>query len=925
MIEVCVLGPVEVRAEEAGTPGGYQQQAVLAMLVAAGGRVVPADRIVDQIWGGEPPASATATLQAYISRLRRLLEPDRRPRTAPQILVSEAAGYALRLPPEQVDAWRFERDVTGSPDLPAAEAVAVLGEALALWRGVPYEQFADEPWARPEIARLSELRCAAQERAIAAMLRVGRIAEAVPAAQALADAEPLRGEAWRLLALGLWAAHRSAEALEALRRHREHLADELGLDPEPALARLEQAILSQRGEVLHEAVGAPHLRPAQLPRSASGFSARVAELGALTRLAGESLVVISGAGGVGKTTLAVRWAHAVAGRYPDGQLYADLRGFGPEETPAGPADVLFGFLIALGLPDHRIPPALDERVSLFRSVLAGRRMLLVLDNAADADQVRPLLPGARGCAVVVTSRSVLGGLVVAEGAHTLRLDAFDDEEARNYLRGRLGAARVDAEPAARDEIVARCGGLPLALAVVCARAATRSAFSLTAIAAELTDEEGLDAFTVAGFKHDLRAVFSWSYRQLPAGAAALFRHLALHPGTDVSRAAAISVAGDGARAQLRLLCDAHLLDERSPGRYVYHDLVRSYALELQEPSPDIQRRFVEHYLFTAANADEACFPYRQPRRVPPVPDGIRAETFADEKEAYAWQDAEYDTLLALTEVCGDAYLKIFFWVLCCYQQDVRFHVQDSIALARRALAVAERDGDRWWIGFLQYAIGRAYLRLNQIELSVPPLEAAIAVGRETNDPIRLAHGLLALATGICGVHEVPTREQTIMAYPYAVEALAAYRKMGGTFGRVEEANALHPIAWYHFYRPDGREQARALLQESVDIHVRCANAHGAAASWMHLARFHAVSGDPARAVTAFEEALGLYGDMQDLRIEPLIGLYTAHLAAGDEQAANRARGEAMSLLETARYPDIERLEAILGPRSGGLSPGGFGH
>ncbi|MFD0524938.1 ATP-binding protein [Paractinoplanes durhamensis] len=647
----------------------------------------------------------------------------------------------------------------------------------------------------------------------------------------------------------------------------------------------------------------------------------MAELGELTRLAGEDdgtiLTVISGAGGVGKTTLAVRWAHAVAGRYPDGQLYTDLRGFGPEEAPAGPADVLFGFLTALGLPDHRIPPALDERVALFRSVLAGRRMLLVLDNAVGAEQVRPLLPGTRGCAVVVTSRSQLGGLVVAEGAHTLRLDAFDDEEARNYLRGRLGAARVDAEPLARDAIVARCGGLPLALAVVCARAATRSAFSLTAIAAELQDEEGLDAFTVAGFKHDLRAVFSWSYRQLPDGAAALFRHLALHPGADVSRAAAISVAGDEARGLLRLLCDAHLLDERSPGRYVYHDLVRAYALELATPSPAVLGRIVEHYLFSGGNAVEVCFPYRQPSRLPPVPDGIRPETFADPREAYAWQDAEYDTLMALTEICDESYLKIFVWVLCPYQQDVRFHLHDSIGLARRALTIAERDGSRWWIGFLQYAIGRAYLRLNQIDRAMPPLEAAIAVGRATDDPIRLAHGLLSVATGIVGVHDVPTRTETIKAYPYAVEALAAYRKLGGDFGRVEAANALHPIAWYHFYRPGGRDKARALLQESIDINVRCDHPHGAAGSWMHLARFHAATGDPARAVAAFEEALRLFGDMQDLRIEPLIGLYSTHLAAGDQEAADRVRGEALSLLETARYPDIERLEAILGPRTPG--------
>jgi hypothetical protein len=504
--------------------------------------------------------------------------------------------------------------------------------------------------------------------------------------------------------------------------------------------------------------------------------------------------------------------------------------------------------------------------------------------------------------------------VVAEGAHMLRLDAFDDEEARDYLRRRLGAERADANPAARDEIVDRCGGLPLALAVVCARAVTGG--TLESIAGELRDI-GLDAFTIGGLKHDVRAVFSWSYRQLPPPAAALFRRLALHPGPDITRAAAVSVAGDDARSLLRLLCDTHLLGERTPGRFAYHDLVRSYAVELahryDDPAQhaDVLGRLVDHYLHSAANAVELCFPFRPSRR-PPCPPDIQPEQFDNPQDAYAWQDAEYDNVMAVTEICNDAYLGAFVWVLCPYQQDVRFHVRDSIALARRALAVAERSGEQWWVGFLHDVVGRGHLRLNEIELSRPPLEAAIAVGRATNDPARLAHGLLSVATGIVGAHRVPTREQTMTAYPYAIEALAAYRRIGEDAGRVEEANALHPIAWYYYYRPGGRAKARALLQESIDINMRCGNPHGAAGGWMHMARFRSETGDTFGAVSAFEQALTLYGDMQDLRIEPLIGLYTTHRAAGGEDTANRVRAEALSLLDTARYPDIGRLRAILG-------------
>ncbi|WP_052720331.1 AfsR/SARP family transcriptional regulator [Actinoplanes rectilineatus] len=724
-IEVGVLGPVTVRV--GGVPvlvGGRRQQAVLAMLVAARGRVVPVDRIVDQLWAGDPPPRAVVSLQAYVSRWRRLLEPRRAPRAAAEVLVSEAGGYALRLDDAAVDAWRFEQDLRRVEEMrpqglsPAAAetALGILYTAMRRWRGRAYEAFADEPWAQPAIARLAESRRVGQERIIVSLLVAGRPGEAVPAAQALATAEPLRGQAWRLLAVALWAGHRSADALDALRRHRRHLADELGLEPEPALADLERAVLEQRtGELAEEltfgvgpavtvaappggaagpvgGVAAPPGGAAvpggaaagpsgtgtstagnhRLPRVPAGFAAREDELGELSRHVegadSGGLTVISGIGGVGKTTLAVRWAHQAAGRFPDGILYADLRGHGPEEAPAAPADVLLGFLSALGVPDHRVPPGESDRVSLFRSVLAGRRMLLLLDNARDADQVRPLFPGTPGCAVVVTSRSRLTGLVVSDGAYAVRLDGFRDEQARDYLRDRLGATLVDADPAARDAIVARCGGLPLALAMVCARAAGHSGFPLSAVAAELAGEQGLDAF------QDLRTVFSWSYRRLPGEAALLFRQLALHPGPDVTLAAAVSICGwdrPAARSWLRMLCDAHLLVERRPGRYAYHDLIRSYAAGLGRrfdgagAREDVLRRLAEHYLLsghdairvltgeppgrTGASAGAGAGAQRS--GMPSPPPGIRPERFADRAAAVAWLDGEHENITAVAELC----------------------------------------------------------------------------------------------------------------------------------------------------------------------------------------------------------------------------------------------------------------------------------
>ncbi|WP_436529593.1 AfsR/SARP family transcriptional regulator [Actinoplanes sp. HUAS TT8] len=938
MIEIRVLGPVE--AFDGDRPialGGHQQQAVLAMLVAAEGQVVPVDRLVDQLWGDNPPPRPLASLQAYVSRLRRLLEPDRPPRAAARVLVSEGAGYALRLDPRSVDAWRAERILRQIQDMRpqglsragAESALRLLREADAVWRGTPYEQFADEQWVRPVTARLAEARIVLSQRIVVCLLVLGRLGEAVPSAQALAESDPLRGQAWRLWAVALWAAQRSAEALDVLRRHRRHLADELGLEPEPALAGLERAILEQCHERLAEELrfGLPEtdqdhfpVRPAQLPRSPATFAAREAELAELGRHAaapdGTPLVVISGVGGVGKTTLAVRWAHQVADRYPDGQLYADLRGYGPEDAPVPPGDVLLGFLGALGVPDHQIPPGEPDRTALFRSVLAGRRMLLVLDNARDAGQVRPLLPGADGCVVVVTSRHRLGGLVVEDGALAVPLDGFSDDEARAYLSRRLGAELTDGEPDARDAIVARCGGLPLALAVVCGRIAGRPGFTLATVAEELSEEDGLDAY--------VRAIFSWSYRRLTAPAAELFRHLALHPGPEVALAAAVNVAGrDRAvtRSLLHELCDAHLLNERRPGRFAYHDLLRGYAVELAgiADSPAardaVLRKLVEYHLHTADHVMQAYLSYRRPDRVGPKPPDVVVDRFPDGERALAWMDAEYENIMALAETCRAAsrqrYLGPLIWTVAPYQQDVRSYVEDSFTLCSYALEWAEQAGERWWVGFLTFLVGRGYLRLNQAERARPYLERTVEVGRETGDRHRLAHGLLGLATTYVSTTEIPTREHALLAYPFAREAVENYRLVEHVSARIELANALHPIAWYHFFQPDGRATARRYFEESAELHRRAGNAQGEATAVLQLALFHQACGELAAATELCEKATELYGTSHDLRIDPLIVLYSILVEAGDHARAERVRDEVTVLLRTARYPDLVRRERIL--------------
>ncbi|MFF5075815.1 BTAD domain-containing putative transcriptional regulator [Actinoplanes sp. NPDC000266] len=910
MVEVRVLGPVEVVTGDTVVSGADRQLAVLGMLVAARGRTVSPDRLIDRLWDGEPPPSGTNSLQAYVSRLRRRLEPDRRPRAAATILVSEGAGYALKLDDDAVDAWALERDLARVPTLPPARALAALDERLAAWRGRPYAQFADEAWARPEVARLEDLRWSAREKAVELLLKLDRIPEAVSRATALTADQPLRGEGWRLLARGLWADGRPADALEALERHGSYLAEELGLDPEPAMVALERAI---RSEALTGAQDAP-VPPAQLPWPSASFEGRAAQLRELTAHAdhgdGTVLALITGAGGVGKTTLALRWAHDVAARYGDGQLYADLRGFGPEDSPIDPGEVLAGFLGALGVPDHRVPPGQTERVALYRSVLAGRRMLLVLDNARDAEQVRPLLPGSPGCAVVVTGRGRLTGLLMAEGARAVRLDAFSDDEARDYLRARLHPSVADADPAARDAVIARCGGLPLALAVVCARAAT---FPLDVVAAELAGERGLDAFAWPGLDHDPRAVFSWSYRHLPAPVATVFRHLALHPGPDVALAAAVAVTGEDrttTRRLLRSLCDAHLLTEHRPDRFVYHDLLRQYATELvgRADAETVLRRLADHHLYSAANAAKAFYPFRH-RILDDIPAGARPVEFAegDQAGALAWMESEYRNAMAL----ADHHPGPFAWAFASFQQDVHFYVEDSIALAERGVARADRDGDLWWISYLSYMIGRGHLRMNRPEAARPALERSTEVARKLGDPQRLGHGLLSLAISITGVHRVPTPEQAAAAYPYALEARENYRKLDGRMQEIGESDILRTVGWHHYHEPEGRSRAVACFRSAIEINARHGNTADAAETWTELGLLLHHAGDLTEAVEAFDTALTVYGEETYLRMNPLIGLYTCHRDRGDTEAADRVRAEAVSLMRTARYPDVERLTAIL--------------
>jgi tetratricopeptide (TPR) repeat protein len=366
-----------------------------------------------------------------------------------------------------------------------------------------------------------------------------------------------------------------------------------------------------------------------------------------------------------------------------------------------------------------------------------------------------------------------------------------------------------------------------------------------------------------------------------------------------------------------LLCDAHLLIERRPGRFVYHDLLLAYATELShridgdEQRAETVRRLVEHYLYSLGSASHAFMPFNA-RKIGEPPPGVAPVDFtgADLPTTLAWIDTEYENILAVSQLLPVHYGR-FLWALSSYQQDIRYYLADSMALARRALAEAERGGDPWWPGFIHFILARSYLRLNRNEEARDELEQAIAVGRATGDPVRLAHGLLSLALSHTGLQGVPSPEDAARAYPLAVEAREIYQSMGDDLGRAEVGNTLELIGWHLYYQPGGRDEALALFRQAIEIFRNMSRGHNEASAWLTLGRVLRVDGQGEQAVAAFRQALELYGEHTDMRIEPLVELYLYYGETGQDQAAQASRAEALSLLETARYPDIDRLVRLL--------------
>ncbi|GAB7102537.1 hypothetical protein JCM4814A_08510 [Streptomyces phaeofaciens JCM 4814] len=598
----ALLGPVRAWHEERELDLGFpQQRALLALLLACAGRPVPTGEMLDVLWAERPPASALNIVRRYIGNLRRLLEPGLPPRAPGRRLLRHAGGYLLAAQTDEVDLLRFREQTrqarraaaTGRP----GTATRHFTRALEEWRG-PVAMGIPAP-ARAHVhftAVQRELLDAARPAADAALL-AGHADRMLPVLRRAVAQDPLDEPLHARLVLTLAACDLQAEALTTYDDLRRRLSTDLGVAPGPELTAAHTRVLRQDVRRTGPGSGSGPVpgptrptpvtllpRPAQLPPDLPVFTGRRAELDRLSELAdsatGPGTLLIGGLAGVGKSALAVHWAHRAGAEFPDGRLYLALRGTDPgARPPLDPAEALRGMLAALGVPARHLPEGLAALSGLYRTLLAGRRVLVLLDDAAGTEQLRPLLPAATGCLALVTSRHALPGLIAA-GARPLRLEPPSPQDASELLALRIGAGRTAAEPHAVAEIVARCGRLPLALAVVAARAAARGDFPLAAVAAELRDARGtLDAFPA------VREALHRSHRLLPERGAGLLPLLPRHPGPELTAAVVAVLAGlpiRHARLELGRLADAHLLTETAPGRYVLHGLVRDFAAELAE-------------------------------------------------------------------------------------------------------------------------------------------------------------------------------------------------------------------------------------------------------------------------------------------------------------------------------------------------------
>jgi DNA-binding SARP family transcriptional activator len=931
-VQFRVLGPVEIETDrgQVVTPSRRQHRLLLAVLLLEVGRVVPAHRLADLLWEDDPPEQARRAIYSHVARVRAILA-DAGADASGIALISHGDGYQINVQPDAVDVHRFRslvEEAGKSVDLPHRDKL--LRDALALWHGPALHNAASDRLRARICADLDELHLHAIEESMATGLALGRHRELIPELARLTTDHPLRSRLTRLHMLALHHTGRTTDALDVYTAARTTLAEELGLDPDPALRRLHEAIL--RGEPVPTSdLTAPTpdtaaTPPAQLPADIAVFTGRDLQLKTLDELLDTqhhgtpTAVVISaiaGTAGVGKTALAVHWAHRVRDRFPDGQLYFNLRGFDPGGTVMEPGDAIRQLLDALNVPAQRIPADLDAQVNLYRTLLADKNMLVVIDNVRDPDQVRPLLPGGPGCLVLITSRNELTSLVAAEGAHSLALDLLTTDEARDLLSRRLGIRRTEAEPDAVDAIITSCARLPLALAIVAARIDTTKTLSLTALADQLRNSyDRLDALSTGDAPTtDMRAVFSWSYNALTPDAARLFRLLGLYPGPDISAAAAASLTGfpsSHLRRPMAELAHAHLIIEHSPGRYTLHDLLRAYAAEQahRTDSDDERRtavhRLLDHYLHTAHAAAELIPPPRRPIALAPPQPAVSPEAPADHEQALAWFTAERRVLLSAIEHAAIVGLDAHAWQLAwalMYFLDRRGHWHDQLAAQHAAIAAARRLADPSAQAKASRVLARTYIRVGRLEDARTHLRHALDFDIDAADQIGQAHTHQGLAM-VCN-----KQGRYVEALAHAHQALNGFQTTGHRLG---QAMALDTIGCNHARLGDHR-QTLTFCQHALTLFEELDDPYGQAAASNSLGYAHHHLNNHAQAIACYQHALALFWDLRDRyqQADVMTRLGDTHHAAGDPDAARHAWRDALTILEQLDHAAADTVRTKL--------------
>ncbi|MET9610554.1 BTAD domain-containing putative transcriptional regulator [Streptomyces sp. NPDC006512] len=874
----AVLGPVRAwRGGEALPSGSPQQRALLTALLLRDGRTATAPELIDAIWGEDPPQQALATIRTYASRLRKVLDPG--------LLVTDAGGYAIRLRhPEALDLC-VARALAADADRARcagdrALARTLLARALDLWDGEPLAGVPG-PHADTERTRLAEWRLQLLETRLDLDLEVGHHAEAVSELTALTAAHPLRERLRELLMLALYRSGRQAEALAVYADTRRLLADELGVDPRPELSDLQQRILRADTELARAEDPAPAaapvpVRPAQLPATVPDFTGRtpfVSELGDILAGAGGRVMAVSalaGIGGVGKTTLAVHVAHAARPHFPDGQLYIDLQG--TEPRPAEPEAVLGSFLRALGTPDSSIPDSPADRAALYRSLLDGRRVLVLLDNARDAAQVRPLLPGTGGCAALVTSRVRMSGLA---GAHLVDLDVMSPDEALQLFTRIVGAERVGAERKAALDVVCACGFLPLAIRIAASRLAARRTWTVSVLAAKLADERRrLDELQAGDLA--VKATFELGYGQLEPAQQRAFRLLGLADGPDISLRAAAAVLDlpeHDTEDLLEALVDCSLLESAAPGRYRFHDLVRLYAracADRDEQPPGGRDAALDRLLdFYLATASRVYALERPGDRLPAHLSATRHPglVLTEPRAALDWLFAEADPLLA-----------------CVRQAAVR-----SAALTDDGRTDALRRAvDLLWAA---KDLAESGANSKQYESSALTLREA---ARAAKDP--RAEG--RARTTLTMVHLVAGRFTE--ADDEARQAMDLAREAEDPLPSCWAPNDRGIIALYQGRHTDGERY----LLEAIENFRADGNLIGEASALCNLSRIHVELGRLPSAIDLAERGIAVY-DRMGLTLRLANGRYALGIAltqAGRLAEALAQLGEALSLFHDNRQP-----------------------